>query len=254
MAQSFDAWLNSLGFLTRYALGAVFVLTCLVSLHIVSPYHVVLLSTTFTEFQLWRLFTAALFFGSFSLPWLFSVAMFVSYMNYNETYDFKEKTGDFLWMLLFLLLCNSLGGVLLGLFTTSFALLMSLCWVFCRRHPELKMNLYGFEFASNTFPWILLLFHFILGQSVMEDILGIFVGHVFFFLRDVMPKTHGGDPLRTPAWFLRYVMPNSGRVGFGTVHPATHNAHDARFARPQQRAADAGQQHRWGTGRVLGSN
>ncbi|RNF20354.1 Derlin-2/3 [Trypanosoma conorhini] len=251
MAQSFDSWLNSLGPLTRYALGAVVLLTAGASLRVIPLDYILLFPSAFTELQLWRLLTAAFFFGGFSFPWLLSVAMFVSYLNYNETYDFKGKSGDFLWMGLILILANAVGGLLLGLLVTSFALLMSLCWVFCKRHPELRMNLYNFEFHANTFPWILLVFHLILGQSILEDLLGIVVGHGFFFCRDVLPRTHGIDPLRTPAWFLRYVLPNAGPGGVATLYPASH-PQAGRFARPPP-DANAGQRHRWGTGRVLGA-
>ncbi|RNF09351.1 Derlin-2/3 [Trypanosoma rangeli] len=251
MAQSFDNWLSSLGPLTRYALGTVVLLTAGASLGIIPIQYILLSPIALTELQLWRLLTAAFFFGGFSFPWLLSVAMFVSYVNYNETYDFKGKSGDLLWMGFFLILANAMGGLLLGMLITSFALLMSLCWVFCKRHPELRMTLYGFEFHANTFPWILLVFHLIIGQSILEDLLGIVVGHLFFFCRDVLPKTHGIDPLCTPAWFQRYVMPNVGPVGVATLYPAVH-PQVGRFAR-QPPAANAGLRHRWGAGHVLGS-
>ncbi|KAF8303528.1 putative Der1-like family [Trypanosoma cruzi] len=251
MAQSFDGWLNSLGPFTRYTLIAVVLLTALASMQVVPLGYILLSSAAFKELQLWRLITAALFFGGFSFPWLISVAMFVSYLNYNETYDFNGKGGDFIWMGLFLILGNAMGAILLDMLVTSFSLLMSLCWVFCKRHPELRMNLYGFDFHANTFPWILLAFHLILGQSIVGDILGIVVGHVFFFCRDVLPKTHGMDPLRTPVWFQRYVMPNVGFSGVNTLYPAVH-PQDARFSR-QAQPPNAGQRHRWGAGNVLGS-
>lgn len=252
MARSFDEWLNNLGPITRCAFGVAVVLTLLVSVNAFPFNYITLSPSAFTNFELWRIFTAAFFFGGFSFSWLFSIAMFVSYMNYNESYDFKGKSGDFLWMLLLLVVGSSLGGVILDFYFTSFALLMSLCWIFCKRHPELKMDLYGFEFTANTFPWILLLFNFIIRPGIMQDILGIFVGHVFFFFKDVVPKTHGKDIFSTPEWFLRYVMPNTGNVGIATVQGAFYQR-NARVA-PQGERQQQQQQHRWGQGHVLGSS
>ena len=48
-------------------------------------------------------------------------------------------------------------------------------------------------------PWVLLGFSFLLNNSVMVDLLGIVVGHTYYFLEDVFPNRSGGVRiLRTP--------------------------------------------------------
>ncbi|PFX31166.1 Derlin-2 [Stylophora pistillata] len=48
-------------------------------------------------------------------------------------------------------------------------------------------------------PWVLFGFSLMLGNSVMVDLIGIAVGHVYYFLEDVFPEQPGGFRiLRTP--------------------------------------------------------
>ena len=52
-------------------------------------------------------------------------------------------------------------------------------------------------------------FSVLLGNSPPSvDLMGIGVGHLYFFLDDVLPHTRGGrgrQPLRSPAWLLRLI-------------------------------------------------
>ena len=41
-------------------------------------------------------------------------------------------------------------------------------------------------------PWVLLAFSLLLGNSVEVDMMGIVVGHAYFFLEDVFPNQPGG--------------------------------------------------------------
>ena len=63
-----------------------------------------------------------------------------------------------------------------------------------------------FTFHAPFLPWVLLGFSVLLGNSASVDLMGIAVGHLYFFLDDVYPHTRvgrGRRPLRTPAWLFR---------------------------------------------------
>ena len=62
-------------------------------------------------------------------------------------------------------------------------------YVWSRRNPHAVMALFGlFQFSAPYLPWVLLVIGLLLDQSPVYDILGIFVGHVYFFCEDVYPK------------------------------------------------------------------
>ena len=65
-----------------------------------------------------------------------------------------------------------------------------------------------FTFRAPFLPWVLLGFSVLLGNSPSVDLMGIAVGHLYFFLDDVYPYTRAGRgrrPLRSPAWLLRVI-------------------------------------------------
>lgn len=251
MSQNFETWLASLGVVTKYALFFSVGLTAASSFGVVSPYYLILTPSALTGLQLWRPLSAAFFMGNFSFQWIMSITTLVSYLKYNEEYDFKERTADMVWMLTLLIGALTAASFFFTLPVISFALTMALCWVFCKRHPTLRLSLFSFEFNANVFPWALFAFHIIMGQGIMEDVCGIAAGHLYVFLHDVIPATHGQHFLKTPHWLKQLIPP--GRRAFGSIHPEAHPAAGG-FAPRQPQQPQQPQRHNWGTGRQLGAS
>jgi Derlin-2/3 len=112
-----------------------------------------------------------------------------------EEGNFRGRTADFIYMLLF-------GGSLMLFFVVSFeafskikflghplAFMMVYLWA---RNPEnvhMRMNLMGlFPFNAPYLPWVLLLFSLFIGNPIETDLLGILVGHMYYFLVSVYPR------------------------------------------------------------------
>ena len=55
-----------------------------------------------------------------------------------------------------------------------------------------------FNFTAPYLPWVLLIFSVMLGKSPLVDLLGMVVGHIYFFFEDVYPVVSGRRLLRTP--------------------------------------------------------
>jgi len=62
------------------------------------------------------------------------------------------------------------------------------------------MNFLGFvNFNAPWMPFVLLGFSFLISGSLPKsDAIGIFVGHIYYYLMDVYPNAYGRRPLRTP--------------------------------------------------------
>ncbi|WAR02518.1 DERL2-like protein [Mya arenaria] len=87
------------------------------------------------------------------------------------------------------------------------AFTIMLVYVWSRRNPYVRMNFFGLmNFQAPYLPWVLLAFSLLLGNSVIVDLMGIAVGHVYYFLEDVFPQQPGGlRILKTPR-FLTYIF------------------------------------------------
>lgn len=55
-----------------------------------------------------------------------------------------------------------------------------------------------FTFNAPYLPWVILGFGLMLGQSPVFDLLGILIGHIYFYLEDVLPAYIGRRILVTP--------------------------------------------------------
>ncbi|XP_042822006.1 derlin-2 isoform X2 [Panthera tigris] len=84
------------------------------------------------------------------------------------------------------------------------AFTIMLVYVWSRRNPYVRMNFFGLlNFQAPFLPWVLMGFSLLLGNSVIVDLLGIAVGHIYFFLEDVFPNQPGGIRiLKTPSVLL----------------------------------------------------
>ncbi|KAI2580844.1 DERL2 isoform 12, partial [Pan troglodytes] len=122
----------------------------------------------------WRLITNFLFFGPVGFNFLFNMIFLYRYCRMLEEGSFRGRTADFVFMFLF-------GGFLM---TQS------------DRMSKSKELLTQAPFL----PWVLMGFSLLLGNSIIVDLLGIAVGHIYFFLEDVFPNQPGGIRiLKTPS-------------------------------------------------------
>lgn len=83
------------------------------------------------------------------------------------------------------------------------ALTIMLVYVWSRRNPYVRMNFFGLlNFQAPYLPWVLLAFSLLLGNSIIVDLMGIVVGHIYYFLEDIFPREAGGFKLLKTPRFL----------------------------------------------------
>lgn len=79
-------------------------------------------------------------------------------------------------------------------------------YIWSRRNPDTRLSFLGLlVFTAPYLPWVLMAFSFFMHGSVPRDeIMGVIVGHVWYFFNDVYPPLHNGSrPLDPPAWWRR---------------------------------------------------
>ncbi|KAI8987450.1 Der1-like family-domain-containing protein [Mycotypha africana] len=96
-------------------------------------------------------------------------------------------------------------------------------YIWSRRNPYIRLNFLGIlVFSASFLPWVLLLFSiFLNGQIPTGDILGMLVGHIYYFLEDVWPRdpmSHGKKWIKTPRiirWLVEGNRPRDDSIGIG---------------------------------------
>lgn len=82
----------------------------------------------------------------------------------------------------------------------------TLVYIWSRRNPDTRLSFLGLlVFTAPYLPWVLMGFSLVLHGSVPKDeIMGVLIGHVWYFFTDVYPPLHNGSrPLDPPTWWTR---------------------------------------------------
>uniref|UniRef100_A0A3Q2CM16 Derlin n=2 Tax=Cyprinodon variegatus TaxID=28743 RepID=A0A3Q2CM16_CYPVA len=126
------------------------------------------------------------------------------YCRMLEEGSFRGRTADFVFMFLFGGLLMTIFGMFVSLVFLGQAFTIMLVYIWSRRNPNVRMNFFGLlNFQAPFLPWVLMGFSLLLGNSIIVDLLGIAVGHVYYFLEDVFPNQPGGGRwLKTPSIML----------------------------------------------------
>ena len=253
-ADSPQEWFQSLPILTKIILSSAVILAAAVNFNLVSAYDLAFnWSLIYGKFQIWRLFSCFLFVGTFSFNFLMHVYMLYQNCYRYEINPFNTGAGgtssDFLWMLLFGICVLSFIATIFSLPFLGEPFLYLIMYVWCRREPEAVLNIFGFKFKALYLPWIYVAIKLLMGSDIIMALFGIGTGHLYFFLVEILPSTHGFRLIKTPQFCIDFVqwitgMTQPQNAGFTATAPNDNLRGDRSFQTGRT----------WGPGRVLGTN
>lgn len=240
-------WYRGIPQMTRYWFTGSVVLPLLGKLGIFNPMTMILHWPMFAyKFQIWRPVTALFYYPIMpqtGFHYLLNLYFLYSYSSRLETGVFDGRPADYLFLLIFNWLCLVIIGFIGEIGLLMDPMILSVLYVWCQLNKDqIVMFWFGTQFKAMYLPWVLVGFNMIIRGGGMMELLGILVGHLYFFLMFKYPQDFGGSQfLTTPSILYKY-FPNrrGGVAGFGMA--------------PQSRRQEGQNQgrHAWGQGRPLG--
>eukprot|EP01130_Rhizamoeba_saxonica_P019252 TRINITY_DN9900_c0_g1_i1.p1 TRINITY_DN9900_c0_g1~~TRINITY_DN9900_c0_g1_i1.p1 ORF type:complete len:233 (-),score=23.82 TRINITY_DN9900_c0_g1_i1:59-757(-) len=202
-----QSWWYNLPLVTRVLFTGSVVLTLGANFGVIPPAYLVLhFPSVYSKLEIWRLVTSFMFHGKLGFPFLINMMFLVKYGQSLEREQFRE-TADYVFMVLF---CSSIilvAAYFLNLMIVGMSLIMSIIYYWARKNPDFTMTFFfGLKFKSAYFPWVLIGFRILMGGMPIAEIVGAFVGHLYFFLIDHYPAQTGRRYLNTPQ-FLKKLFP-----------------------------------------------
>lgn len=91
------------------------------------------------------------------------------------------------------------------------ALVFMCIYVWSRKDPFAEIMFYGFSFKRWHAPFLFLVAGLLLGGSPMLDLLGIFIGHLYYFVIEIVPLNWGYRLVWTPEWMIAAVKQAQAR-------------------------------------------
>lgn len=201
-----STWYKQVPQFTRYWLTATVGFSVLAKLGII-PAGLLCLDSTlvFQKFQIWRLITS-LFFYPTGFHFLMNCFFLYNYSSRLEKDHFLGSPGDYLYLLIFNWLCCALVGIFASLPFLMDPMVLSVLYVWCQLNKEVIVSFwFGTRFKAMYLPWVLLGFNMLMSNGSLFAVVGILVGHLYFFLKFTYPQELGGSNLLdTPSFVKRY--------------------------------------------------
>ncbi|XP_054165456.1 derlin-1-like [Oppia nitens] len=244
-------WFLGLPQFTRYWFGLSVVFPLAGRIGLLSPYHMILTTDLINKFQLWRPLTA-LFFYPMKFHYLINLYFLYSYSIRLENEQFNGRPADYLFLLIFNWFSIVIISLAMNVMLLMDPMVLSVLYIWCNLNKDIIVNFwFGTQFKALYLPWVLLGFNIIMGGGGVDEIIGIIVGHLYYFIMYRYPEEHGGQSLlQTPSILYNYFPSTPGR---GSVYGGFQ------YQPPPQRSNDQNNQrgsgrHNWGSGNVLGNN
>jgi Derlin-2/3 len=203
------SWYHEIPIISKVYLTLTLSITSLCFLDIISPltlyYNYDLIVY---KYQYWRIITSFLYFGSFSIDFLFHMYFVVRYCRLLEEGSFRGRTADFFFMIMYgaimMLICSVIFKFFRNIKFLGHPLTFMMLYLWAR-DPEnyyIRMGFFGvIQFNAPFLPWVLLIFSLILGNPVEMDLLGIIIGHTYYFLDTIYPKV-----AMIRGWNIKHIM------------------------------------------------
>lgn len=154
--------------------------------------------------QLWRLFTCFLYFGKIKIDLFIFLFFFFRYFRSLELESYQNKKAEMVYMLF-------IGASLIILISCVYPFLFlgnilsfMLLYIWSRRNPSTIITLLGvLSFPAPFLPYIIAFLSLIGGESFpIKELVGIFVGHFYYFCKDVYEKKYNKSLIKTPSFLL----------------------------------------------------
>lgn len=246
----FSDWFRSVPFFTRYWMASTVGFTLLGRFGIISPYNLILLYEPLKRFQIWRIITSVLYYPlspQTGFHYLINLYFLYNYSRRLEEGTYEGRPADYAFMLTFNCLLCVIVGIIAEMPLLMDPMVLSVLYIWCQLNKDTIVNFwFGTRFKAVFLPWVLLLFNMVINGGGVMELVGIFIGHLYFFLMFKYPQEMGGPALlQTPSFYKMFFPDQIGGVhGFGVPPERPNNA----------RGNDFGGGRNWGRGHVLGGN
>ena len=215
-----EKWFKSLPILTRSLLVTLFATTCLVGMGLLDPHSIILdwglvtrkyvvpesFQCELCRYHLWRLISSGLFLGGFSFGFVMQLYLFTNFSSKLEANPrFAAVPGEYLYFLFVISFLVASFSLLLawprGYPLTGPSIIFAIIYYWSRCEPEAPLSIWGFQVKGYQLPFALVFISLLMGGDIWKDILGIVAGHLYHFLKDVVPIEYNVNVLKAPRIF-----------------------------------------------------
>ena len=144
------------------------------------------------KLEVWRILTTFIYFGEFNLNLILHMFIFFRDSKILEKKIFQGNSADYLYFILFCMIFLLLLSPITKSLFLSTSLNFAMMYYWGRKSKMTNVEFMGvFTFRAPYLSIFYLMISFLLGYEYKELIIGIIVGHVYYFLKEILPRIKG---------------------------------------------------------------
>uniref|UniRef100_A0A7S1M5I4 Derlin n=1 Tax=Neobodo designis TaxID=312471 RepID=A0A7S1M5I4_NEODS len=210
-----EGWVHNIPIVTKLYMVGALAISIGLTFDLVSPLSLYLGHTqVWQRGEYWRLLTTFLFFGKIDVGFFFNMHFLYFYSRRLEEHFYFNRTGEFVCLLLTAALTLLGISYFVPMMFLSQPLIMVILYIWARRFPDELLSIYGiFTVTSAYLPFVMCGLAYLIngGDAVRVDLYAIAVGHVLWYLADVLPQITGVH-LLSPSFVLALFQPRRHAV------------------------------------------
>lgn len=222
-----SVWYRGIPIISKYWFTGAVILPLLSRLGVLSPWWLVLEFNLFVKnFQIWRPVTALFFYPitpATGFNYLIMLYFLYSYSTRLETGLFDGRPADYLYMLIFNWICITIIALFADIYFLMEPMVLAVLYIWCQANKDTIVQFwFGTQFKAMYLPWVLVAFNMVIRGGGLNELIGILVGHLYYFLAFKYPQEFGGRAfIQTPSFLYNWLPNTRGGVhGFGTAPTA----------------------------------
>lgn len=197
-----DEWFFSLPIFTRTAFVSSFAMTLLSAFSLVSASNFYFFpELIWKKFQLWRAVLPFFYFGEFSMSFVFMLYMLVTYLRQLEEGCFRGTRGKVSLLAFFTYVVTAVFLIHTFYYNIYFpgpVFLSTIIYVWSRQNVDTPVNMYGFTLKAWHVPYAMMLLTLLFGGSMINDFIGILIGHVYHYTVQIIPRRYNVTVFKVP--------------------------------------------------------
>jgi len=205
----FKEWYTGIPLVTRVVMTLSFAVPVLVNFSLLDVKTVAFIAPAIYEkLQIWRIFTH-FFVGKLSFGFLMNLYFLYQSLTTLENQRFGGHKADYVWFFVFGILVLDLICTLMHFMFLPQAFMFYIMYYWSQTNRNTNVSfMFGFQFKAVYFPFVLIIFQFLTGGMLdLTQLMGIGVGHIYFFLKDVWPNQYGGREFLATPEFIKKLFP-----------------------------------------------
>jgi len=197
---------------TKIYLGSILACSMAIKMNYAQPLQLYFNPTLILAGEYWRIVTPFLYFGNMGIHFFFNLTFIYRYCKSLEEENYRGKTAEFIVFFLFTAALILVSGLILNSPWLGMTFTQVFVYVWSRRNPFTQLNFLGFIVRAPYLPYVFMAFSATLGGEIMEDLIGIIVGHIYYFLVDIWPHQEGGFEMICTPEFLKAIFNENYRA------------------------------------------